>query len=147
MVGADFHHPTRSIHRVGPMSHSSLLFDLFLPLPPNSTPSWQRVGGRAQSSPAGASPLCNHGKAVELQETLCVTSEIPEGCHSVPLLRLLCCLPSCILQSSVVVLVNATGLRLDSRRLVLTQRGPPMPLCNIASPIKTCCGCGSETMY
>lgn len=108
-----------------------LLPDLFMPLPPSSTPWRQLVCQWAsrqvwQSSSAGASSLCGRGKATEQQEMLCVISELPEGCQSGPLLRLPYCLPPFIFYSSVVVLVKATGFRLDSGRYVLLQRGPLM---------------------
>lgn len=92
-----------------------------------------RSGSRAQQAQALSAVV----KATERQESLCVTSKLPEGFQSGPLLCLPRCLPPFIFQSWLVVPGNATGLRLASRRLELTQRASLMPHCNITTLIKT----------
>lgn len=137
------------LHKLSTMQHPCscptprrwLLSDLFVPLPPSSLPPdgsvsvdkhHGRSGSRAQRAqafsvvvekqPSGERPFVSfqNYQRVFKADRCCV---YPVVYHSS--------------QSWVVVLGNATGLRLDSRRYVLTLRVSLMPRCNITSPIKT----------
>lgn len=124
-----------------PMPGCLLFSDLFVALQPRSLLPGSSVSINStrqvqQTSPAGASFLCGSEKASKQQEILCVISNLPKVFQSGPLLSPPCYLPPFVFQSRVVVVTNASGLRIDSRMYVFIQRNV-MSCCNKTSLLKT----------
>lgn len=125
-----------------PMPGRSLFSDLFVALQPRSLLPGSGVSINStrqvrQTSPAGASFLCGCEKASKQQDILCVTSNLPKVFQSGPLSSPPCYLPPFMFQSWVVVVTNASGLRIDSRIRVFIQSISVMSCCNKTSLLKT----------
>lgn len=115
-----------------PMPCRWLLSDLFVPLPPSSLPpdgsvSVDKHHGRSSSQAQQVQSL-----SVLVEKQLCSKRSFVSFQNYLRVFKAdRCCV------YPVVVLGNATGLRLDSRWCVLTLRVSLMPHCNITSLIKT----------
>lgn len=139
----DVHHEASPAR---PISGRSLFSDLFVALQPRSLLPGSSVSINStrqvrQTSPAGASFLWGCEKASKQLDIFCVTSNLPKVFQSGLLSSPLCYLPPFMFQSWVIVITNASGLRIGSRTCVFILSISIMSCCNKTSLLKTHLGC------